>query len=231
MFDQRASHRCRPFARAVLAGAVALSTAAFAAAPWSGRPLPAHADAAVDTIVVDPSAVARTIPPTFFGVNAEGFWDAAQGSAASAVALAQTPIRSVRFAGGVPADYYDWQYPTCYGWSHTSPASLWSWAHSLGLRSCSRRTSRATIPRRGTASPWTRRATRRTSTIRNTRPTGSPTTSPRASRPKWRSATRRTSPSPAATPPPNRRRRSPLSAVHRRFQCAGPGHARGGAAG
>src|SRR5579871_4893208 len=61
-----------------------------------------------DSVVVD-LAPRRTIPPGFFGINYSAFWDDAQGSAASARALAQTPIKTVRFAGGDPGDWYDWQ--------------------------------------------------------------------------------------------------------------------------
>jgi hypothetical protein len=99
-----------------------------------------------DAIVVDATHPVRTLPTTFHGVNYVGFWDAAQGSAASAKALAATAIRVVRFAGGDPGDFYDWQcpyytdkaVPACptspvsTSWSKTSPQDLWNWAKPFG---------------------------------------------------------------------------------------------------
>ena len=88
-----------------------------------------------DRIVIDTTRVRQTIPSTFFGINYSAFWDAAQGSAASERALAQTPIRTIRFPGGAPADWYDWQQPYYKGWSSTSPKQLWTYARSFGARS------------------------------------------------------------------------------------------------
>jgi hypothetical protein len=87
---------------------------------------------AVDQVTVDPAAIVRTIPSDFFGINYTAFWDTAQGSAASARALAQTPVRTIRFPGGVVADWYDWQDPYFKGWSKTSPADVWRYARSFG---------------------------------------------------------------------------------------------------
>lgn len=86
-------------------------------------------------IVVDPATVQHTIPADFFGINYVAFWDAGQGSAASARALGQTPIRTIRFPGGAPADWYDWQQPLYKGWSSTSPLALWRYTRSAGATS------------------------------------------------------------------------------------------------
>jgi len=40
------------------------------------------------TITVHADSVIRTLPPTFFGINYDTWWDDTQGSAASAVQLA-----------------------------------------------------------------------------------------------------------------------------------------------
>jgi len=118
-------------ARAATAGLIALASALGPLAPHGhGRDL-AQA-ATTDTITVTAGTPARTMPSDFFGVNYVAFWDGAQGSAASAVALAQTPIKAVRFAGGSPADWYDWQDPYYSGWSSTSPSDLWRYAQKLG---------------------------------------------------------------------------------------------------
>lgn len=85
-----------------------------------------------DTIVIDPAVIHRTIPADFFGINYDAFWDPAQHSAASAAALAQTPIKVVRFPGGVPADWYDWQDPDPKHKGRVSPMTFWEWSRSFG---------------------------------------------------------------------------------------------------
>src|SRR5947209_830844 len=105
-----ASHHAHLPAR-LAAGLAAVSLLCIAA-------LGGHARAAsVDHITVDTHGVTRTLPATFFGVNFVGFWDQNQGSPASAAALAQTPIKLVRFPGGDPGDWYDWADPYYKGWS------------------------------------------------------------------------------------------------------------------
>lgn len=109
-------------------------SAGTARAPSADTTVNAVASAATSTdrVIVDPKAVVRTIPSDFFGINYVGFWDLAQGSAGSAKALAQTPIKTVRFPGGAPADWYDWQDPHYKDWSLTSPMELWHYARSFG---------------------------------------------------------------------------------------------------
>jgi alpha-L-arabinofuranosidase len=88
----------------------------------------------VDQITVNPSVTKRIIPPDFFGINYSAFWEPAEGGVASARALAQTPIRLVRFPGGAPADLYNWQDPYYKHMSRTSPLQLWMWARSFGTQ-------------------------------------------------------------------------------------------------
>jgi hypothetical protein len=92
-----------------------------------------------DAVTVNPAVVTQTLSPTFFGINDSGFWDSAQASDGSALALAQTPIKLVRFAGGTPADWYDWAEPYYNGttaggasWSTQSPLDVWHYAQKLG---------------------------------------------------------------------------------------------------
>ena len=95
-----------------------------------------HADrvAASSTLVtVHVRHTVHVLPPTFFGINDVAFWG--QGaSPASARALKQTPIHTVRFPGGAPADWYDWQDPYYKGWSQTSPLQAWKLARSFGAQ-------------------------------------------------------------------------------------------------
>ena len=87
---------------------------------------------APDVLRITPGQVTRTIPDAYFGINYVAFWSKTEGSAATAAALAQTPIKTVRFPGGAPADWYDWQQPYYKGWSNTSPSDLWRYARSFG---------------------------------------------------------------------------------------------------
>ena len=102
---------------------------------------------AQNVVQVDPSQVRQTLAPTFHGVNYVGFWDGAQGSSGSAQALAQTATKLVRFPGGDPGDWYnfqcpyyggDAQTPVCpaaadaHSWSSTSPIDLWKYAQTFG---------------------------------------------------------------------------------------------------
>jgi hypothetical protein len=104
-------------------------------APAAGR--------ADDTVTVAASPIMRTLPATFHGIDYVGFWDTAQGSAASQAALSRTATAMVRFPGGDPGDWYDWQCPfwdgttcpasaTASSWSSTSPLDLWNYAHAIG---------------------------------------------------------------------------------------------------
>jgi MYXO-CTERM domain-containing protein len=106
---------------------------------------PARAARAADTIAVNTTLVTHQLPDTFHGVNYAGFWDTAQGSPTSAAALALTATRVVRFPGGDPGDWYDWQCPyytsgtpacpsspTSASWSSTSTADLYQWAKPFG---------------------------------------------------------------------------------------------------
>ena len=89
------------------------------------------------TITVHADSVIRTLPPTFFGINYDTWWDDTQGSAASAAALGQTPIKLVRYPGGVAANWSDWADPYYTGFgsgkiSKTSPRQLWDYAQTFG---------------------------------------------------------------------------------------------------
>lgn len=86
----------------------------------------------VGVVTIDASRSTHSLGPDFFGINSVGFYDAHQDSAGSALALAQTPIRMVRFPGGVPGDYYDWRFPYDRGWSTTAPLNLWNFTMKLG---------------------------------------------------------------------------------------------------
>jgi MYXO-CTERM domain-containing protein len=105
----------------------------------------ARSASADDAIAIDATKVTQHLADTFHGVNYAAFWDASQGSATSAAALALTATRVVRFPGGDPGDWYDWQCPyytsgtpacpaapTSASWSSTSTADLFQWAKPFG---------------------------------------------------------------------------------------------------
>jgi len=104
------------------------------ATAMAGQPPSTPASSGSDTVVVDPNKVIRTIPETFYGVNYFAFYDKAQQSAASAKAISRTPIRAMRFPGGVVADYYDWANPTFKGKPVASPAEGWKYAREFGAK-------------------------------------------------------------------------------------------------
>ena len=96
------------------------------------RAAPSFESGSLDCITIDASGVTRTLSPSFYGVNYVGSWDAHEGSAAGARALAQTPIGFLRFPGGDPGDWYDWQDPYYKHWSTTTPLDVWRYARRLG---------------------------------------------------------------------------------------------------
>lgn len=89
------------------------------------------------SVTVDLSTVIRTLPPTFFGINYDTWWDNSQGSSGSWHALQQTPIKLVRYPGGVAGNWSDWAEPYFTGYgagkiSSTSPQQLWNYIQHFG---------------------------------------------------------------------------------------------------
>lgn len=117
--------------------------------PWSSRAVPRTACGApvrlvlesleprlvlADNLTIDTGTVLNSITQDFLGLNYVAYWDPLQGSAASRQALANAGIQVLRFAGGEPANYYDWANPYADRWSTTSTSDLWDYASQVGAR-------------------------------------------------------------------------------------------------
>ena len=87
-----------------------------------------------DNLTIDTGTVLNSITQDFLGLNYVAYWDPLQGSAASRQALANAGIQVLRFAGGEPANYYDWANPYADHWSTTSTSDLWNYASQVGAR-------------------------------------------------------------------------------------------------
>jgi hypothetical protein len=87
-----------------------------------------------DNLTIDTGTVLNSITQDFLGLNYVAYWDPLQGSAASRQALANAGIQVLRFAGGEPANYYDWANPYADHWSTTSTSDLWNYAGQVGAR-------------------------------------------------------------------------------------------------
>jgi hypothetical protein len=84
-------------------------------------------------ITIKYNSVIATLPAYYHGVNYSGFWDDMQGSVGSRNALKRAGVQLIRFPGGVPGDWYDWQ-----NWSSveskTSPKMLYDYATAIGAK-------------------------------------------------------------------------------------------------
>ena len=88
--------------------------------------------AADQTVTVDCSKVLFTNDTVYHGVNYCAFWDDAQGSPGSRAALRRAGVQIIRFPGGEPANYLDWNQKTTY--TTTSTDSLIAYARGVGAR-------------------------------------------------------------------------------------------------
>lgn len=102
-------------------------------------------DSSPTAVTIHRSHHLRTLPPTFHGINYPAYWDPEQGTPASQRALGEARIRLLRYPGGEPADWFNWQcpyytdkqQPSCperparTSWTHTSPAEVWEYARAI----------------------------------------------------------------------------------------------------
>jgi hypothetical protein len=83
-------------------------------------------------VKVNYSTAVYTQDTCFHGVNYVAFWDDDQGSVGSREAMRRAGVDWMRFPGGIPGDWYDWQNPLAT--SKTTPWSLWNYAHAAGAK-------------------------------------------------------------------------------------------------
>lgn len=88
--------------------------------------------AANQTITVNTGFVVHTLPTNYHGINYTAFWDNSQGSAASRIAFQRAGVQIIRFPGGVPGNYYDWNQSTT--WTTSNTDSIAKYALATGAR-------------------------------------------------------------------------------------------------
>jgi hypothetical protein len=84
------------------------------------------------SITVDCNDTVRTLDSAFIGVNFVAFWDNIAGDVGSRNALQRAGVKLIRFPGGEPADFYDWQTWSLY--SPVSPLMAGQYAKAMGAR-------------------------------------------------------------------------------------------------
>jgi hypothetical protein len=94
--------------------------------------VPLSASAADYTVSVNNDSVLFTLDTIYHGVNYVGFWDNAQGSSGSRDALRRAGVKILRFPGGEPANYFDWNKTTT--WTTTTMSSLKAYAENVGAK-------------------------------------------------------------------------------------------------
>ena len=95
--------------------------------------------------IVQPAAPATTVPVQvdvgkpiavagrdFNGVNFCALWNDTQDDPGTRRAFDAMHQQLMRFPGGVPAEWYDWQQPLASGWTQLSPGRAWNLARSGG---------------------------------------------------------------------------------------------------
>ena len=90
--------------------------------------LPAAGHAQLNVKVHD-DAVAHVVDERFDGTNFVALWhQAAPDSAPLREAFARLSLGLLRFPGGVPAHYYDWEQPLKSGWTEMTSERVWDFA-------------------------------------------------------------------------------------------------------
>lgn len=95
-------------------------------------PAAGSVSAANATVTVDYGTVVRTLATEFHGVNYVAFWDDAQGNYGSREALRRSGIKLIRFPGGEPGNWYDWNKATT--WTTTDTLDMKAYAAGIGAR-------------------------------------------------------------------------------------------------
>jgi hypothetical protein len=96
----------------------------------------AAADAAVAPllITIDAGTVLHRTGEAYHGTNLVALWNDVGVTDESTRAFTGLGLRLVRFPGGVPCQWYDWQTPLDTGWSTVTPELAWSFAKAGGAR-------------------------------------------------------------------------------------------------
>ncbi len=85
------------------------------------------------SITVNTTTIVHTLSPNYHGINYTAFWDSKQGSVGSRQALRRAGVQLIRYPGGVPGNYLDWDK---IAGSHagTTTDSLWAYGKAIGAK-------------------------------------------------------------------------------------------------
>ena len=85
-------------------------------------------------ISVDSGKPLHQLPTAWNGSNFCALWNPSGYSAGLSTAAAQLGLGLLRFPGGVPCQWYDWETPLATGWSTTTPALAWQLGQECGAQ-------------------------------------------------------------------------------------------------
>lgn len=85
-------------------------------------------------ISINTTAVINSVDEHFDGINHVAFWHSTHDHPRAKAALNQMHLGLLRFPGGVPCHWYDWEYPLATGWTPMTPLRVAAFAHNAGAR-------------------------------------------------------------------------------------------------
>ncbi|HYE07261.1 MAG TPA: glycoside hydrolase family 44 protein [Planctomycetota bacterium] len=83
-------------------------------------------------VTIDDAAPRHVVPEAYHGSNFVALWNDTGASPGTRAATARLGIDLLRFPGGVPCQWYDWQKPLETGWTVITPEIAWSLADAAG---------------------------------------------------------------------------------------------------
>ena len=97
--------------------------------------MPTIAVAADDAAIsIDPTAKIAELPAFFNGDNFCALWNPTGASPDACAAVARMGLGGLRFPGGVPCEWYDWENPTASGFTTITPDDAWRMAKGSGAQ-------------------------------------------------------------------------------------------------
>lgn len=83
-------------------------------------------------LAVDDATTLHAVAERFSGNNLCALWNSTGDTPGTRKAVAQMGLGLLRFPGGCPCQWYDWEQPLNTGWSTITPDMAWSFAHNAG---------------------------------------------------------------------------------------------------
>lgn len=85
-------------------------------------------------VVINTTAIVQTVDAEFDGINHVAFWQNTHDHPRAQAALNQFHRGLLRFPGGVPCQWYDWEYPLATGWTPMTPERVGAFARAGGAK-------------------------------------------------------------------------------------------------